>query len=655
MCEMKMKENIIRKAIVVVSEKSRSIADTLKAEMPDADIIDIREASLKLDAAEYDAYIFISAMGICVRTIAPFVADKHTDPAIVCVDALAQNAVSVLSGHVGGANELTLHVAHILGAHPVITTQSDCQGTWALDTIAERFGWKMWADAESCDDKEISDDNTQLNINLQISLFTSCRPTALLLEIRDRGTEWLERNLPGHVQVFSRYEDIDQSLFELLVIVSPFAYHEQTLPLVQYVPKVVSIGVGLAHQASPAGVVCDEILATLRANGIIPMAVAKIATIIEKRDEPALAHLAGRLHLPVDFYSADELKLMDVPNPSDTVSKYMSTPSVSEAAALLAAGYRKGTEYTADGCNGKENSSDNSNANEISSAPKGLILQKQKGANWTVAAAILSDALREGHVEFVGAGPGDPDLVSVRGRQMLEKADLILYAGSLVPRQLTDCAKAGAVVRSSASMALEEQVSLMKEYYDQGKFVVRLHTGDPCLYGAIQEQMNFLDRWGMQYHITPGISAFQAAAAELKSQFTIPRKTQTIILTRGEGRTPMPDLEKLHLLARSQSTMCIYLSADIVEKVQAELMQEYPADTPVAVCYRLTWKEQQIWRGELKDLVDIVRGNGLTLDTLMVVGEAIGNRKGLSELYSKHFTHLFRKAEDGEEEADKDK
>jgi len=228
---------------------------------------------------------------------------------------------------------------------------------------------------------------------------------------------------------------------------------------------------------------------------------------------------------------------------------------------------------------------------------------------------------------------------------MLERADLILYAGSLVPEALTRCHKRGAVVRSSAGMTLEEQCALMKQHYDRGHFIVRLHTGDPCIFGAVQEQMAYFDRQGMHYHITPGISSFQAAAAELQSQFTIPERTQTIILTRGEGRTPMPDREKLHLLARSQSTMCIFLSAAIVDDVQRELLQEYPEDTPVAACYHLTWPDQQIFRGQLKDLARIVRDNHLTLTTMIVVGEAIGNRQGLSELYSKHFTHLFRQGE----------
>jgi precorrin-4 C11-methyltransferase len=265
-----------------------------------------------------------------------------------------------------------------------------------------------------------------------------------------------------------------------------------------------------------------------------------------------------------------------------------------------------------------------------------------EGNHFTFAVCLDRKACREGHIEIVGAGPGDPELVSVRGKHFLQQADLILYAGSLVPVELTHYAKRGAVVRSSASMTLEEQFALMKEFYDRGLLVVRLHTGDPCIYGAIQEQMAFFDQYRMSYHITPGISSFQAAAAALRSQFTIPEKVQTIILTRGEGRTPMPEKEQLHQLAQSQSTMCIYLSAGIVEQVQKELLEAYPPETPVAACYKLTWKEERIYRGQLKDLAKIVRENNLTLTTLLVVGEAIDNRQGLSRLYSHQFKHLFR-------------
>jgi precorrin-4 C11-methyltransferase len=322
------------------------------------------------------------------------------------------------------------------------------------------------------------------------------------------------------------------------------------------------------------------------------------------------------------IYTADELNKVKIPNPSDKVFEVTGCYGVAESSAK---------------CPNKHSV---------------LVIEKQKGSmnvngkisHYTYALACDEGIQRQGHIEIVGAGPGDPDLVSVRGRKFLEEADLILYAGSLVPRELTSCAKPGATVRSSANMNLEEQFELMKRFYDKGCLVVRLHTGDPCIYGAIQEQMNFFDQYGMDYHITPGISSFLAAAAELRSQFTIPEKVQSIILTRGEGRTPMPDKEKLHLLAQSQSTMCIFLSAGIAQQVQDELLAGgYPPETPVACCYKLTWKDQRIFRGKLCDLAAIMKKNKLNLTTMIVVGEAIDNRQGLSKLYDKGFSHKFRK------------
>ncbi len=322
--------------------------------------------------------------------------------------------------------------------------------------------------------------------------------------------------------------------------------------------------------------------------------------------------------MPGIVYEASQLQDIEVPNPSEKVREVTGVWGVAESCAIAAS----------DGGT--------------------LVIDKTKGKlsednDFTFAVAVDSSVLRGGHIEIVGAGPGDPELVSVRGKRFLQEADLILYAGSLVPVELTHYAKPGCTVRSSASMDLEEQFALMKEFYDRGCLVVRLHTGDPCIYGAIQEQMAFFDRYGMSYHITPGISSFQAAAAALRSQFTIPEKVQSIILTRGEGRTPMPENEKLHLLARSQSTMCIYLSAAIVDEVQKELLMSYPPETPVAACYKLTWKEEKIYRGQLKDLARIVHDNNLSLTTLLVVGDAIDNRNGLSKLYDHTFTHLFRK------------
>ncbi len=614
-------------AVIQISEAGKDVAQSLlnmryaseyKAEI-------ISRANVGKRWNDFDAFVFIGAMGICVRTIAPYIKDKHEDPAVVCIDSMGQNVISVLSGHVGGANDLTRAIATMIGAREVITTQSDNAGLWALDTLGQRFDWPLASDPE--------------DMNECIFAFVNRQPTALLLEARDEGTDYLEQTKPEHVTIINDIREADPTKYKLLIIVSPY---NRCAPYgmleLHFVPMVGTIGFGLAHHPDDYEYIYDEIDEAFAQRGILPCA-HKYCTIDVKEDEEFCAMLVDEYDEEVVFFTAEELAAVDVPNPSPTVAKHVGTPSVCEAAAILGSNHGK------------------------------LVIPKVKGKNWTAALAISEQHLRTpqkaaqsknsqkaaqsnneqgaeaGHIEIVGAGPGDPDLISVRGRHFLEKADLILYAGSLVPKALTECHKPGAVVRSSADMNLEEQCALMKEHYDKGHFIVRLHTGDPCIFGAIQEQMNFFDQNGMSYHITPGISSFLAAAAELRSQFTIPERTQTIILTRGEGRTPMPEKEQLHLLARSQSTMCIFLSAAIVDDVQRELLQEYPEDTPVAACYHLTWPDQRIYRGVLKDLAQIVHDNHLTLTTMLVVGEAIDNRQGLSELYSKYFTHLFRKGE----------
>ena len=586
-------------AIIPIGEASGKIASVLESELGAKCI---QRSDVSKEWKRQNAFIFIGAMGICVRTIAPLVEDKHTDPAVVCVDSLGQHVISVLSGHIGGANDLTRQISDLLNATPVITTQSDNAGLWALDTLDRQFGWtRLGSD----------------NLNAHIFAFVNRKPTALLIEVRDEGTQYLEQTKPEHVTLISDIREADPRKYQLIIIVSPFKRNApEGMLTLHFVPKVVTVGFGLAHQAEPAERIVGEMEGQLEEKGIHACA-ARYATIDVKRDEPVVKLLQERGER-VRFFTAEELAKVEVPNPSPIVESHVGTPSVCEAAAILGSGGGK------------------------------LILPKQKGKDWTMAVAIDYRFLRgkryeAGHIEIVGAGPGDPNLISVRGRRFLEQADLILYAGSLVPKELTLCHKPRAVVRSSADMALEEQCQLMKEHYEQGHLIVRLHTGDPCIFGAIQEQMAFFDREGMSYHITPGISSFLAAAAELRSQFTIPERTQTIILTRGEGRTPIPDKEKLHLLARSQSTMCIFLSASIVDDVQQQLLQHYPADTPVAASYHLTWPDQKIYRGKLKDLAKIVHDNHLTLTTMLVVGEAIDNRCGLSELYNKHFTHLFRK------------
>lgn len=604
-----MKENI---AIILVSEGGLPTARLISHELGDAPIFTTHSLEgcqtfpsyaqfMAAHFREYDLFVFIGAMGICIRSIAPFIKDKYTDPAILCVDSTGRFVISVLSGHIGGANDWARRVAAITGGEAVVTTQSDNTGLWALDTLARRFDWRTAA--------------SHAEMNNMISLFVGNQPTALLLDVKDRGTDYLERTLPEHVSVFYRFEDIRPEAFQLIIAVTPFIYTAD-VPILYYRPRVLHVGIGCRRDSAPEGV-AEHMAAVMEAHRLSPLSIRSVATIELKKDEPLFHALAETWEAEKHVYRADELADITVLNPSQKVFDTTGVWGVSESTAQRASGFGP------------------------------LVMEKQKGvlsasSDFTLAVALDADAQRGGFIEIVGAGPGDPELVSVRGKRLLETADLILYAGSLVPRELTEYAKPGATVRSSAGMTLEEQFETMKAFYDRGLFIVRLHTGDPCIYGAIQEQMAFFDRYGMRYHITPGISSFQAAAAALRSQFTIPERVQTIILTRGEGRTPMPEREKLHLLARSQSTMCIYLSAAIVDDVQAELLQAYPPETPVAACYKLTWRDERIYRGQLKDLAQIVKENNLTLTTMLVVGEAIDNRQGLSHLYASDFKHLFR-------------
>ena len=602
-------------AVIAVSPQGIIIAEQLKAEWQEqltifsthqhSSVESIRNIKEHVDAhfGDYSAWVFIGAMGICIRTIAEHVQHKYHDPAVINIDSTGRFVVSVLSGHVGGANELTEHIASLLGAQAVVSTQTDNTGLWALDLFSRKYGWAQV--------------NNMGGLNKPIALYTNGKPTALLLEVRDKFTLELERTHAEHVDIYYKREDLDESKYELILVVSPRVY-ETSKPCIQYIPKSLALGLGCRYQCAPKDIpeyICNEICRL----GYYPEAIKRIGTIDLKKDEPLLKEMLQLLNIEeADIYTSEDLAPVEIKNPSDYVFKVTGVYGVAESASRLSA--RMGS----------------------------IVIEKQKGMlhdgnDFTFAVSIDRAYERRGHIEIVGAGPGDPDLCSIRGRAFLEIADLILYAGSLVPRALTTCHKPGATVRSSADMNLEEQFALMKEFYDKGLLVVRLHTGDPCIYGAIQEQMAFFDEYDMSYHITPGISSFQAAAAALRSQFTIPEKTQTIILTRGEGRTPMPEKEKLHMLARSQSTMCIFLSAGIVDDVQAQLLEHYPEDTPVAACYHLTWPDERIYRGQLKDLAKLVHDNKLTLTTMLVIGEAIDNRKGLSRLYADEFKHLFRK------------
>ena len=246
-------------------------------------------------------------------------------------------------------------------------------------------------------------------------------------------------------------------------------------------------------------------------------------------------------------------------------------------------------------------------------------------------------------IHFIGAGPGGEDLITVRGARLLGEADVIIYAGSLVNPALLKYKREGCVVHDSAGMTLEEVLSVMRETEAAGGDTVHLHTGDPALYGAIREQMDELDRLGLAYDVTPGVSAFSGAAAALQAEYTLPEVSQSVIITRMAGRTPVPEGEQLRKLAAHGCTMVLFLSTGLLEQVEEELLAGgYAPDTPAAIVYKATWPEERVYRCTVATLAQTAREHHVTKTALITVGGFLGDRYERSKLYDPGFTHGYR-------------
>ena len=248
-------------------------------------------------------------------------------------------------------------------------------------------------------------------------------------------------------------------------------------------------------------------------------------------------------------------------------------------------------------------------------------------------------------IYFIGAGPGAADLITVKGKELLEKCDLCIYAGSLVNPDLLKYCKPECVIMNSAHMTLEEVIAAMVPAAQAGKLVVRLHTGDPSVYGAHREQIDLLRGYNLDYEIVPGVSSFCAAAAALKAEYTLPNVSQTVIITRAEGRTPVPEREQLRKLASHGSTMVLFLSSSLLEKAQQELIEGgYDPDTPAAIVYKATWPDEKVFRCTVSTLAQTARDNHVTKTALITVGGFLGDRYDRSLLYDPGFSHGCREA-----------
>lgn len=248
-------------------------------------------------------------------------------------------------------------------------------------------------------------------------------------------------------------------------------------------------------------------------------------------------------------------------------------------------------------------------------------------------------------VHFVGAGPGAPDLITQRGAALLRAADVVIYAGSLVNPALLGLCRQDCSVYNSAQMTLEQVLEVVRAAHAENRDIVRLHTGDPCLYGAIREQMDELDKLGVGYDVTPGVSSFSGAAAALCAEYTLPEVSQSVIITRMAGRTPVPEGEELRKMASHGCTMVLFLSTGLLEDVEQELAAGgYAPDTPAAIVYKATWPEQRVYRCTVSTLAKTARENQVTKTALITIGHFLGDDYERSKLYDPTFTHEFREA-----------
>jgi precorrin-4 C11-methyltransferase len=564
--------------------------------------------------------VFFLAAGAVTRLVAPCLSSKEADPGVLAVDEAGRFVVPLLSGHKGGANAFARTVAGCLGATPVVTTASDVLGGLSLDLLEDAFGWT------ACPRERLKPAARAL---------VDGEPLAVLQEVGAPGC-WLDEvELPANVRVARSAAELAGRPFAYALWVTDRLVDElagvEEERVLWYRPRSLVLGVG-CERGLPAAALEDGLDRFLRRHRFARDCIATLATVDLKADEEGVLELARRHGWQTVFYSAEELAAVGVPNPSEVVARCVGTPGVAEPAALLAAGGEGAAPLLVE----KE---------VVSSAlaPQRMTFALARLAPFTQAAPA-----RRGKVVFVGAGPGDPDLLTLKGRRALAGADVVVYAGSLVPEEVLRHAAPTAALHNSAPLTLEEVMARLTAAARSGQQVVRLHSGDTSLYSAIQEQMALLDAAGIDYEVIPGVSAFQAAAAALRAELTLPEVVQTVILTRAEGQTPMPEGEALVGLARHRATLCVFLSARLAERVQEQLLAGYPPDTPAAILYRVSWPDEKIVRTQLGRLAEEVRRHKLTRTTLILVGPALGGRRNRSRLYDRNHGHLFRARGDGQ-------
>ena len=442
------------------------------------------------------------------------------------------------------------------------------------------------------------------------------------------------------------------------------------------IPRSVVAGIG-AEKGVPAADFEAAMRNVLQDFGLALEHVRAVATLDRRAAEEGFTAWATQRGWPVLAYTAEQLAaIQGRANPSTIVAQAIATSGVCEPAAMLASGSRtllvpkqkhgrvtvaiaqwtdrSATLPASSPVTGGEQRHQQAVAERPREGSEGqTVTARGQGTSVATAPASAGPSVETSAPEtstqqpprkvlFVGAGPGDAELLTLKGAKALATADVVVYAGSLIPDGVLRHARSDARIHNSATLTLEETHRLLTEAYHAGQQIVRLHSGDPSLYGAITEQMALLDEEQIPYEIVPGVSSFQAVAARLGIEYTQPGVVQTVILTRPGGRTGVPENESLVALAQHGVTLCVFLGASHVVAVQEALLTSYPPTTPVAVAYRATWPDEQLTIGTLADLVQMVQGPAYDRTTLIIVGPSLQRRGKRSHLYDPSYQHRFR-------------
>ncbi|MCY4418335.1 MAG: precorrin-4 C(11)-methyltransferase [Cytophagales bacterium] len=571
--------------------------------LQDPQIIEISSVKslMKKTFYEADIWVFICSIGICVRSIAPFLRNKKTDPPILHLSENGQYLQSIIGAHQHILQETLAELSQRVQARILPSTSSQEKHVWNLDTLAKTFGWK--------------EKKTHPTPKL-LSQFLEQKPTLLITEIKDPGVSYLEKTLPKFVDLRHSSLNLITSPYQLCLYVG-YQRPKFDIPTWSFYPPCLVLGSGCTRDI-PAPTFITELKKLIRQHGISWESLSMLGTLDAKSKEKAYLQICQEEGWELKGIPASTLSSYPVPNPSSRVLKKVNTPSVSEAAV----------------------------AHLIQEHSWIIPKQKKKIKTqhfFTYAIGLLPQYKRQGYIVIIGAGVGE-DMLSLRGKAWLDQAEAVLYAGSLIPESTLQHIPDQAEKLDSASLSLEEQQEKISQWYGEGKCIVRLHSGDPSIYGAIQEQIIFFERENMSYEIIPGISAFQMAAARLKSELTLPERSQTIVLSRGEGKTPMPKTEKLENIAALRATLCLFLSAPLAKKIQTQLLKHYPPDTPLAVLYKIGEPEEKVHRSRLQELAELIKKHKYRRTTLIIIGEAIGKRVPTrSRLYHPQHYHIHRK------------